>query len=444
VVVPLGATTPRPTLLAWLPEPERCRALGSLVQDRAFVLCPALAPTRGVDEARAVMRASLASLKARFGRHVASGGVVFVALGEAADLGTWLVRQEPSFFPHVLFVEGGLGWSSTDATVFYRAGGQRLVFACRSEACRSRAASAVALTMRAGAEARMAALPADSELLGERSVLALRPSFEWLHAGDARWPRRREAPVRAPAAPDAGGGPSPLPLAAALPPLAADAPLMALEVPKHASAIVSVPQGAASPRPVLVALHGNYDRPEWQCQVWRAVTDSYPFVLCPRGLPRADAPKSEDRYTYGALALTTAELEAGLSALEARFGQHVRPGPKVLVGFSLGAIHAAKLMVAEPAVYPRGLLIEGGEAWSAQSARRYREGGGERVLFACGQETCRQRAKQAVALLERAGVSARVASGGKAGHTYDGAVQDAVAAEWTWLTSGASGWGPGP
>src|SRR5262245_18804480 len=57
-----------------------------------------------------------------------------------------------------------------------------------------------------------------------------------------------------------------------LPPLQAAEPMLALEVPGFRPAIVSVPTGAREPRPVWLALHGNFDRPEWQCGVWREVT----------------------------------------------------------------------------------------------------------------------------------------------------------------------------
>ncbi|HEY3237631.1 MAG TPA: hypothetical protein VGJ84_23120, partial [Polyangiaceae bacterium] len=123
-----------------------------------------------------------------------------------------------------------------------------------------------------------------------------------------------------------------------LPPLQAAEPTLALEVPGFRTAVVSVPTGAREPRPVWVALHGNFDRPEWQCGVWREVTGAFPFILCPRGSPRTDAPKSLDRWTYLGVAQTEKELEAGLEALRSRFTGYVSDGTVVFLGFSLGAI----------------------------------------------------------------------------------------------------------
>jgi dienelactone hydrolase len=220
-----------------------------------------------------------------------------------------------------------------------------------------------------------------------------------------------------------------------LAPLSED--FVTLPVEGFKDAIVSVPTGATAPRPVVVALHGNYDRPEWQCEVWREITKGHPFVLCPRGIPRDDAPKSEDRWTYGAMGPTEKELERALEALAKRFGEHVDPGPIVYTGFSLGAIYGKLIARKNAKRFPRAVFVEGGyEGWALGNVREYAKGGGTRVLFACGQSACVHAGKQVARLLEKEGISSRVASGGNIGHTYDGPVASAVAAEWGWLNEG--------
>lgn len=210
-----------------------------------------------------------------------------------------------------------------------------------------------------------------------------------------------------------------------------------LPVEGFKEAIVSVPTGATTPRPVVVALHGNYDRPEWQCEVWREITKGFPFVLCPRGIPRDDAPKSEDRWTYGAMGPTEKELERAIEALAARFPDHVDPGPIVYTGFSLGAIYGKLIARKNAARFPRAVFVEGGyEGWALGNARAYAKGGGARVLFACGQSACVHAGKQVARLLEKEGIPTRVVSGGNIGHTYDGPVARAIAAEWAWLNEG--------
>src|SRR6187402_2399597 len=97
------------------------------------------------------------------------------------------------------------------------------------------------------------------------------------------------------------------------PPKLSGEQLQDLPVPGYGTAVVSVPLGAREPRPVVLALHGNYDRPEWQCEVWRTITGGFPWVLCPRGVPRSDAPKSEDRWTYTTAAKVGDEVRAALA-----------------------------------------------------------------------------------------------------------------------------------
>jgi len=191
---------------------------------------------------------------------------------------------------------------------------------------------------------------------------------------------------------------------------------------------------------VLVALHGNFDRPEWQCEVWRGIT-SFPFILCPRGIPRGDAPKSLDRWTYGGLKATEAELMAGLEALKKRFGAYIDDGPLLYTGFSLGAIYGARMLRDHPEQFPRAVLTEGGyESWARPAAKKYREGGGLRVLLACGQTACQQAGRGVARTLEKEGIGARVVFGGNIGHTYDGPVARSIAEAWDWLVEGDERW----
>jgi hypothetical protein len=225
-----------------------------------------------------------------------------------------------------------------------------------------------------------------------------------------------------------------------LPPLVETARFVHLEVPDFRSAVVSVPLGAREPRPVVVALHGNFDRPEWQCQVWRQITGGYPFILCPRGVPRGDAPKKWDRWTYGARQKVQAELLAGLDALSARYPDHVHDGPVVYTGFSLGAILGRAIIREHAERFPRAVMTEGGNKGWESLARAYAKAGGKRVLFACGQIGCVGTSKRAARHAKRAGLAVRVADGGKVGHTYDGPVQEAITESWNWLVAGDDRW----
>src|SRR5688572_15144954 len=222
-----------------------------------------------------------------------------------------------------------------------------------------------------------------------------------------------------------------------LPPMLTGESLQELPVPGFGAAVVSVPLGARTPRPVVIALHGNYDRPEWQCEVWRGITGGLPWVLCPRGVPRGDAPKSADRWTYTTAAKVTEEVRLGLNALTERFPAHVDAQAPVFTGFSLGAILGVHLLSAPDGLsrVQSAVLTEGGYAgWHKARAEAFATRGGTRVLFACGQSACRQASKQTAKVLQKQGVQVEIASGGDIGHTYDGAVAEAIRERWAWLT----------
>ncbi|MET0593211.1 MAG: hypothetical protein ABW133_10960 [Polyangiaceae bacterium] len=262
-------------------------------------------------------------------------------------------------------------------------------------------------------------------------------SFPSASSGDPRGALGAGAPAPSTSAP----APSTSAPASALPPLAADAKLIPLAVAGFREAIVSIPLGATTPRPVVLALHGNFDRPEWQCDVWRGVTRARAFVVCPRGIPRPDAPRSLDRWTYGNGTAVRAEIDASIAALRARFGDYIAEGPILYTGFSLGAIHGVGIVASDAARYPRAVLVEGGhDGWTQARAKAYAAAGGKRVLFACGQRGCKTDAGNAAKRLKREGVETDVVFGGEVGHTYDGPVAAEVLRVWDWLVDGDPRW----
>jgi dienelactone hydrolase len=206
---------------------------------------------------------------------------------------------------------------------------------------------------------------------------------------------------------------------------------VALAVPGFRDAVVSVPSDASEPRQLVLALHGNFDRPEWQCEVWRRITRGEQWVLCPRGIPRRDVPKELDRWEWGSLASTKQELVAAIAALRARYTEHVASSPVVFTGFSLGAILGARLLQDPELDVGAAVLVEGGyQGWTSAKAKALAPRFG-RLLFACGQTECRNAYRyQLDPVFQRAGISSAVVADVKAGHTYDDPVAALVAAEW--------------
>lgn len=221
----------------------------------------------------------------------------------------------------------------------------------------------------------------------------------------------------------------------------ASEPVVDLDVPGFRPATVVVPVGAERSKPVVVAVHGNFDRPEWQCGVWQSIVQSRGFVLCPRGVPRRDAPAAWDRWEYSSAKAMKGEIEAAVSALRNRFGEFVADDPLVFIGFSLGAIYGASLVQADPGRYARVVFIEGGvSVWTPHTAKKFVQGGGQRLILACGQADCLGKVKRLGPSLDRAGLPTRVGGSAKAGHSYDGDVANVVRENWDWFTEGDARW----
>ena len=228
---------------------------------------------------------------------------------------------------------------------------------------------------------------------------------------------------------------------AGLPSLQSDPPIVPLPIAGSPAAVVSVPIGATSPRPIIVATHGMWDFPEGLCDDQRWIFRDTAWVLCPRGRPLPDK-----TFRYDSADALAREIDAGVAALAARYPGYVDDGPMLYTGFSLGAVLGVGVVTRSPARFPRAVLIEGGEdKWTPSLARAYARGGGQRVLFACGLRGRLPAAEQAAAWLERAGVGARAVLGKLPGqaqfiHWYNGPIAEATRAAAPWLLGGDPRW----
>ena len=221
--------------------------------------------------------------------------------------------------------------------------------------------------------------------------------------------------------------------APALPALRTESWIVELEVPGFGSAVVAPPQGTRAPRPVVVALHGYGDRPDWQCGAWTGVTEARVFVVCPRGI---ELPSPPGNFAFGSLLDTEREVFAVLRALEARFTGYVSP-ERALVGFSLGASRAAQLAARNPKEFPRIALVEGGATeWSSRASRSFRDGGGERVLLVCSQAGCEGLLRAQGRLSEGPSTQVRVEYLGPLGHTLGPKATAKLKDPWRWLAEG--------
>ncbi|MFI5299982.1 MAG: hypothetical protein ACHREM_17985 [Polyangiales bacterium] len=217
-----------------------------------------------------------------------------------------------------------------------------------------------------------------------------------------------------------------------LPPLVARAPVGPLHVDGHLDAVVAVPVGATSPRPIVVAAHGRVDRPDPLCFALRSAIGSRGFVVCPRGALVAEKGVTADdpraHFTFDDADALSDEITDDLGALRARFGAYVDRGPVTYVGFSLGAYLGVAVVRRSPRTFPRALFIEGGhDPWGAAASTAFLRDGGERVFFACGTSACDRAAGEAIDALEGAGVLTRLLYAEGSGHVYAGPVGEEIA-----------------
>jgi len=224
-----------------------------------------------------------------------------------------------------------------------------------------------------------------------------------------------------------------------LTPLAADGWLVDLEVPGFGKAAVAVPLGAKAARPIVIALHGSADRPEWACAALRSIAGPQPFVLCPRGVARTDFAASDARYTFGTEDETARELRTALAELKRRFGVYVAAGPVIFSGFEVGADHVASIAAQEPSFFSRLLLIEPiPGSWPSSQAALFGRAGGERVLFAFG-SAHRDEFEQRAVLTTRGGADARAVLLEEGRATLGPPSRRLLIQNWRWLAAPPKG-----
>jgi predicted esterase len=220
---------------------------------------------------------------------------------------------------------------------------------------------------------------------------------------------------------------------------------MELAVPGHETAVVAVPRAGSRRRPLLVAAHGAWDRPEPHCALWRRVVGDRAFVLCLRGLRTVrSVPHERAAYYYPDHLALASEALAAIAALAAQYPERLDPSAAVWAGFSQGAIHGALVITLHPGAFPRAVLIEGGngffDEWSPFAARKFASAGGERVLFGCGSPSCVRTAARCAEYLERSGVDTRVAHAQGAGHSYGPTMEAQVRENFAWVVADDPRW----
>jgi predicted esterase len=213
-----------------------------------------------------------------------------------------------------------------------------------------------------------------------------------------------------------------------------------LSIPGFEPAVLWVPEPGARPRPVLVVAHGAGGDARWHCELYAQRMHTAAYILCPRGVRMVADRRVESGYYFPDHRELEREVMTGLEALWSSFADADRTGI-VYAGYSQGATMGALMIVDHAERFQRLALVEGGTGeWDLARAKRFRRGGGQRVLFACGRARCRDAARRSARWLEQAGLAVRVEYAPGAGHTPAGGVGEKVARAFGWLTEGDPRW----
>ncbi len=170
---------------------------------------------------------------------------------------------------------------------------------------------------------------------------------------------------------------------------------------------------------MIVILHGNYDRPEWECEWWLGAR-RLGWLVCPRGVRRPGVSRRLDRWTYTGSAHAKREVHAALDVLKRRYVGLIKEEEAILIGFSLGGIIGPRVMRGSRLRFTRAVFVEGGAGVSRTEIRNLAKGGLRRVAYLCGQySSCGPKARRAVRRWKRRGVPARLWIMPGVGHNYN-------------------------
>jgi hypothetical protein len=203
VSVPLGATSPRPLVVGVHARNDRpewaCGEWRGITEARPFILCPHGVPVgappeaglvfAGAERTRREIDAGLDALRARFGRYVAEGPVVYGGFSLGAILGVQIVASDPARFPIAVLGEGGAEeWTPRRVAAFANGGGRRVLFVCSTAYCENVAARPLAALVRAGVAAKLVSAGNIGHLIDDRVIAVVRTAWPWVSGeeqGDA-------------------------------------------------------------------------------------------------------------------------------------------------------------------------------------------------------------------------------------------------------------------
>jgi hypothetical protein len=190
------------------------------------------------------------------------------------------------------------------------------------------------------------------------------------------------------------------------------------------------------PLSLFVVTHGAGGQAEWHCRHYESMLGPSAGLLCLSGKRVAARDPTRGYYYPNHIELASELLSARTTMLET-YGAALRGKSAVYVGYSQGASMGALAVAEHGDFWPLLVLVEGGfDSWSPAMARKFENGGGQRVVFVCGTEHCHRHALKAASTLVAVGLEAKLLYAPGAGHRPDGPVAARVREALEWLLEG--------
>ncbi len=167
--------------------------------------------------------------------------------------------------------------------------------------------------------------------------------------------------------------------------------------------------------------------PQWECPAFRAGATAKAWLLCPPGPTPC---RGNGAMWSGSDKQLSRVIEHALAALVQQHPEADRTR-KALVGYSMGAAAALRLVSQNPGEYRGLMLVNAGnkpEPWTMRKA------GVSRVALVAGAlDMSRSKARDSARRLEAHGVTARFFSLEKTGHYFDTATEERMKESLLWL-----------
>jgi predicted esterase len=207
VAPPLGATEPRPILVAVhgaVDDPGLICSAWRLVTDvYPFVVCPggskigkgkyAWPSSDAIDQA---VDAALAAVRTKYGERIAPGPVIYAAFSQGANMAGPVLGKKKGRFARAVLSEGGYRALDTAAAAkaFVAAGGERMLFTCSQSGCAGSFERSRAPLLRAGAEVRVSYSGPHGHSMPPAVRESIHTEIPWIVDGVSGWASYASAP----------------------------------------------------------------------------------------------------------------------------------------------------------------------------------------------------------------------------------------------------------